>query len=355
MSKIITTLGPSSQSLEVLKFFREHKVQIARLNFSHNVVEWHIKTGKLAREVGLELLVDLDGPKVLLGDIQRDVAITKGETVILEKQIPGKIYPIWEEIEGQNLLVLPCYFDLTKFLKPDKAVLFDDGKLELKSQKIQDERVFCTVIFGGNVKSHKGINLPGTDLNIDFLVERDKAMLKATVKEIKPEYIAPSFVKNMDDLMTLQKFLEDILGYKKPQKPNNDYNSPDYFPKICTKLEMAEVMEDKNLLEVVEYSDMLMIARGDLALETFPLHITVPLLQDKIAKLCREKNKPFVVATQILESMVTSPVPTRAEISDLYRAIHLNRADFVMLSAESAAGNFAIKCVELMEKMIDLN
>ena len=193
--------------------------------------------------------------------------------------------------------------------------------------------------------------MPGTELEIDFLVEKDKAMLKRTLREMQPEFVAPSFVKNIDDLMILESFLEEILGYKKPKKGENSQN---YFPKLCTKLEMAEVVEDKNLLEIIEYSDMLMIARGDLALETFPLHITVPVLQDKIIKICQQKNKPFVVATQILESMVNSPVPTRAEMSDLYRATHLNKADFIMLSAESAAGNFPLKCVELMSKMIDL-
>jgi pyruvate kinase len=351
MTKIITTLGPSSENIEILKFFWEHKVEIARLNYSHNTVEWHLKTAQKAREIGLKLMVDLDGPKVLLGDIERETEIINGNIVVLEKQIPGKIYPIWEEIEGENLMVLPSYFDLTKFLKVDKTVLIDDGKLELRSQKISGKKVFCKVIFGGNLKSHKGINLPDTDLKIDFLVERDKAMLKASLKEMKPEYIAPSFVKTMEDLNLLEEFLESILGYKKPNKMNLEGV---YFPKICTKLEMAEVMEDQNLMQIIDYSDMLMIARGDLALETFPLHITVPKLQDKIAKLCQQKNKPFVVATQILESMTNSPVPTRAEMSDLYRAVHLNKADFVMLSAESAAGKFPIKCVQLMENMINL-
>jgi pyruvate kinase len=162
---------------------------------------------------------------------------------------------------------------------------------------------------------------------------------------LKPEVVAVSFVKTVKDLELLKSFIKKILSENKIS---------DYFPKICPKLEMGEAVKDENLETIVDFSDLVMIARGDLALEAHPLHINVPFNQEKIKHVCRQQNKPFIVATQILESMIDSPVPTRSEVSDLYRAVILDEADFVMLSAESAAGKYGRKCVDLMKTMIKL-
>ncbi len=347
MTKIITTIGPASDNEEMLSFFVKNKVEIARLNFSHNTPQWHIETGKKARNKGLKLMLDLAGPKVLLGNLKLESELETGKEVIIEKENPERDYPDWERSkEDKQTMVLPTYLDFYDYVNIDSIILIDDGKVQLKVKEKKDNRLLCDVIFGGKVKSHKGINLPKTKLNIDFLVDRDKDFLKIVLPELKPEFVAPSFVKTVDDLNLLKVFIEKIL---------KDNNINDYFPKICTKLEMSEAVEnDINLINIIDNSDMLMIARGDLALETNPLHIKVPFLQDKIIDFCRKKDKPFVVATQILESMFISPVPLRSEISDLYRATKINKANYIMLSGETAAGKFPKKCVELMSQMIDL-
>jgi pyruvate kinase len=346
MTRIITTIGPVSEDEATLTYFKDHKAGIARLNFSHNTAVWHVKTGLLAKKVGLETMADLAGPKVLIGDLGHELEVETWSTVFLEKQIAGKNYPAWQEHEDHKTLVIPTYFDLTPYASADKMILIDDGKVELKVREVKNGQVVCQVIYGGVVKSHKGINLPGTELSIDFLVERDRMLLDEVIPAVLPEWIAPSFVQTAKDLELLTEFIEQI---KLKYNLSNDYN-----PKICTKLEMAKAVEPKNLQEIIDYSDMIMIARGDLALETLPIHVMVPKIQDHIVKVCKETNTPFIIATQILEGMFSSPVPTRAEVSDLYRAIHLQQADYVMLSGETAAGKYPRKCVELMEKMIEL-
>jgi pyruvate kinase len=344
MSKIITTIGPASESSEVLQYFKDHKVQIARLNFSHNVVDWHIQTGLKARQVGLELMVDLAGPKILVGELGGDLILETGKKVIIEFEKFGQTYPYNETINGEEMVVIPSYLEFAEFVEVGKAVLIDDGKVELQvSQKI-DNRLICDIIFGSKVRSHKGINLPGSDVKIDFLVERDREFLTAVLPVLMPEYVAPSFVKTFADVEYLETFMKEIL---------TSQGITDYFPKIVTKVEMEAAVSDENLPLIVGKSDIIMIARGDLALETYPLHVRVPFLQEKIKQECLKQKTPFVVATQILESMFSSPVPCRAEVSDLYRAVVLDKADFVMLSGESAAGGFAKECVKLMETMID--
>jgi pyruvate kinase len=343
MTRIITTIGPSSQDIGTLLYFAEHKVEYARLNYSHNVPEWHIEIGKKARQAGLKLLADLSGPKIRLGDIVHDLDIQDGQKVIFEKQNAEKSYPEWEQVDGHEVPVLPTNIDLAAFLESEKDILLDDGKLHLTCKKTADGRVYAQVVFGGKVKTHKGINLPGTDVKIPFLTERDKAFLRSTIDILKPEYVASSFVKTAQDVRSIKDFIKNLLVER---------GVDDYFPKICTKLEMGEAVEPNNLSQIIDESDMLMVARGDLALESHPLHTKVPFIQEEIKKLCNQKDKPFIVATQVLESMATSPVPTRAEVSDLYRAVILDKANFVMLSGESASGLFPRKCVDLMETMI---
>ncbi len=340
MTKIITTIGPASQDTDTLNFFWEHSVQIARLNFSHNSADWHIEMGQKCRNIGFDLMVDLAGPKILLGFLDSEkIMINTGDTIAIEKQNLNHQYPYIH----QGIQVLPCQFDIANFAKVGQPLLIDDGKIDCEVVRVVEERVYCKVRHGGLVKSNKGLNMPLSSIDIDFLVDRDRDFLTKVVPAIKPEYVAPSFVKTKDDLQKLRNFLSSILTQNQIK---------DYFPKICTKIEMGEAVENDNLIEIINESDMIMIARGDLALETLPNHIKVPFLQEKIKQLCRKLDKPFIVATQILETMCDNPVPTRAEMSDLYRAVCIDEADFVMLSGESAAGKFPTKCVQLMHDMI---
>jgi pyruvate kinase len=337
MTKIVTTIGPASFNPETLEFYKSHGVAIARLNFSHGSIEKHIEMAETCRSYGFEILVDTAGPKVLLGTLSANVTVETGTTVLFEFQDTTKVYPY--DLDG--VTVLPCQFKMQDFVKEGATILIDDGKLSLTAKIIDEHGVTAHMDFGGYIKSNKGVNLPGTDVNINFLVDRDLELISAVVPAVKPEWIAPSFVKTVEDLNTLTSYLEGLEGVG---------NDDGYMPKICTKIEMDEAIT--NFDAILGLSDMIMIARGDLAIETTPAHIMVPELQDMMAEKCQKAGKPFIVATQILESMMESPVPTRAEVSDLYRAIKYNKADYVMLSGESAAGAFPKECVDLMYTMI---
>jgi pyruvate kinase len=343
MTKIITTIGPASFNPETLEFYKSHGVAIARLNFSHGSSEKHIEMANTCRSYGMEILVDTAGPKVLLGSLVTNTTIETGHLIRFELQDTTKSYPYNEVINGEEHLVIPCQFNMHDFVEVGALVLIDDGKLSLVTDEVTETGVIATVTFGGLVKSNKGVNLPGTNVNIPFLVARDLELIAAVVPVVKPEWIAPSFVKTIEDIKTLTDFLETLEGVGV---------SKGYMPKICTKVEMDEAIT--NFDSILEVSDMIMIARGDLAVETTPAHIMVPGLQDMMAEKCQAAGKPFIVATQILESMMESPVPTRAEVSDLYRAVKYNKADYVMLSGESAAGAFPKECVDLMWTMINL-
>ncbi|MGL4758478.1 MAG: pyruvate kinase [Patescibacteria group bacterium] len=338
MTKIVTTIGPASFNPSTLEFFKNHKVGIARLNFSHGTAEKHIEMGEECRKYGFELMIDTAGPKVLLGNLEA-FELKSGTKAGFEPMDANKKYPYDEN----GVTILPCQFDIDVFVKEGATILLDDGKLRLKATKVDTARVYANVEFGGLIKPNKGVNLPGTDVNIPFLVPRDRELISAVLPVIQPEWIAPSFVKSTNDLDELNAFIDELCEKN---------NLGDYRPKICTKIEMAEAID--NFEEILDMSDMIMIARGDLAVEMTPINIATPFMQDMIAEKCREEGKPFIVATQILETMMDSPVPTRAEVSDLYRAIKYNQADYVMLSGETAAGQFPTACVGLMSNMISM-
>ncbi len=342
-TKIVTTIGPSSFEKEVLEYFVNHSVQIARLNFSHGTSEWHNQAGDLCKSLGMELMLDLAGPKILLGGLNQEVEVTAGQEVVVEYIDPEKDYPGQDSFEGKQMLLLPCQFEITKFVKEGKSILVDDGKMIWRVKKVLSDKIICSIEFGGVIKSNKGMNLPETSIDLDFLVKRDRELLKDTVAYLKPCYVAPSFVKTVEDLNLLKKYIQEIL---------DENGIEGYFPKICTKLETFEVMEDSNLEAVIEASDMIMIARGDLALETLPSHVMTPFYQKQIGDICKEKGKPFIVATEMLNNMTSSPVPTRAEVSDIYRAVVVEKANFIMLSGETAAGKFPKEAVGMMDSVI---
>jgi pyruvate kinase len=339
MTKIIATIGPASMNKSTLDFFSANNVQIARMNFSHNTPEWHLESAILARQSGLELLFDLPGPKIRLGDITEVTEVRIGDIVKIEMQKVGQTYPYKAEYS-----VFPYQFPVHQFVEVGHTILVDDGKLNWQVIQILEDAVICKVIAGGAVKSRKGMNMPESSLEVNFLGDRDKTFLGELLPKLKPEYVAASFVKTRDDILQIKQLLTQIL---------EENSITDYFPNICAKLEMKEAVEGNNLFGIVQEADLIMIARGDLALETVPAHISVPFLQEKIEAECRRQNKPFVVATQILESMIDCPVPTRAEVSDLYRAVVLDKADFIMCSGETAAGKYPRQCIQLMSDMIN--
>ena len=345
MTNIIATIGPASENIETLSYFAQNKVEIVRLNFSHNTPSWHIKTGLKAKSLGMKTMVDLVGPKVLIGNLENPVELKEGELVILEAQKENKKYPTKIELSKGELTVLPTNYNLKNFLQEGRNILINDGKFKLKVQKITKEWMVCMVLVGGQVKTNKGINLPQTELKLDFLDEKDLEYLEKVVPVLQPNYIAPSFVKNVNDMERLKTFVNEIIQRNRIQN---------YQPRYAIKLELSEAMTNQSLPKLIEISDMVMFARGDLALETEPNHLQVPFLQQKVIDLSKQFNRPVIIATQILESMTESPVPTRAEVSDLYRAIFIDRARYVMLSGETAAGKYSRECIKLMSDMINL-
>jgi pyruvate kinase len=344
MTKIVASIGPACLNKETLKYFVSHHVEIARMNFSHNTSDWHFQSSLIARDAGLKLLFDLQGPKIRLGDVNENVVVKSGQKILLEQQKVDQFYPYNRELAGGEYQTFPFYFPVNKFVNPGDTILVDDGKVEWKVIEVIDEKVICEVIYGGIIKSRKGMNMPDSNLEVDFLQERDLQFLEDLFVKLQPEYVAASFVKTKDDILFLKGILQDHL---------DKAGITDYFPKVCAKLEMSEAVNETNLPEIVAECDIVMIARGDLALETYPTHINVPFIQAAIEAECKKQNKPFIVATQILESMCENPVPTRAEVSDLYRAVITDKADYVMLSGESAAGAFPERCIKLMSDMIE--
>lgn len=170
----------------------------------------------------------------------------------------------------------------------------------------------------------------------------DRRLIEKLLPKIQPKYVATSFVKTVEDIRRLKVAIREALP-----------NVKDYFPRIVAKIEMAEAIEPTNISKIIEECEMIMVARGDLALETTPVHIRVPFIQAELVELCQQLKKPFIIATQILESMITCPVPTRAEVSDLYRAVVLDKANYVMLSGEAAVGQYPKECVRIMHDLIN--
>lgn len=343
-TKIIATLGPASNDKEVLQYFADHSVTIARLNFSHSVSQSHIDRAKMAHEAGLKTMIDLGGPKIRIAEVTGEIMLENNTIVCLENTIEGTVYPYNYSHGGKDLMTIPVRFEIFKFVEPGRILLLDDGKLRLEITELADQKVFAKVVVGGMIKSGKSINLPYSDVKVDFLTNRDKQMLTEALAIIRPEYVACSFVKSENEINIIREYITGLL---------KEQNVTDYFPKICVKLETYQVVEEDVLQKVIETCDLMMVARGDLALETLPAHILVPKYQDLIAKMCQAAGKPFVVATEALDSMISKPTPSRAEISDLYRSIAINKADYIMLSGESAAGQFPREAVTVMHEMIE--
>jgi pyruvate kinase len=343
-TKIIATLGPVSADESTLSYFKNHAVEIARLNFSHDTVQGHTDRGLLAKSVGLELLVDLGGPKIRLGEFMEIVQLQSEEIICLEHQNFDIDYPRDFNYTDKLVKVLPCRFEISESVVPGRTLLLDDGKVRLEVVEVVDQKVFAKVVVAGSVKSGKSVNLPYSTVNLPFLTDRDKHMLRETIAVLRPEYVACSFVKTAQDVTTMKDYIQYCLDW---------FEIKDYFPKICVKLETHEVLQPENLEGIIEACDIAMVARGDMALETLPAHVMVPQHQDEIVRLCQKHKTPFIIATEALDSMIDKPTPSRAEISDIYRSIVINKCDYIMLSGETAGGKYPREAVGIMYDMIE--
>lgn len=321
-TKIIATLGPSSDAPEELKKLIEAGVNVFRLNFSHGDHVSHLtrihNIKKVAKDLGVYvgILADLQGPKIRVGTVDQE--LVAGEDVILACD---------EAQEGE----IPVQYEgLYKDVQPGDPILINDGNFELKVKNIQDKKILARVVFGGHLTSNKGINLPTASVSAKVITEKDSEDARFALKN-GADFLALSFVKCADDIKDLRKIVEASENKK---------------VKIVAKIERHEAV--KNLDEIINETDMIMVARGDLGVELSPQK--VPIIQKKLIKKCLSTGKPVIVATQMLESMLKNPRATRAETSDIANAI-LDGADATMLSGETSVGDYPKEAVRVMNRI----
>ncbi|RME15256.1 MAG: pyruvate kinase [Bdellovibrio sp.] len=326
-AKIVATIGPATESRENLKKAICSGMNVARLNFSHGTQETHLKVIRHLRDLSEELkapvslLQDLQGPKIRVGHFP-------GGGIELKK---GDVVQISPDFKKGTEKEIPTDFQaLPQISKAGVRILLDDGLIELKVLEVKGNVVVAEVVYGGFLKDRKGMNIPEVSLPIDCLTEKDLSDLEFGLQQ-DVDYVALSFVRKGSDMRKLREIV-------KAQNPRTS---------IIAKIEMKEALE--NLKEIIQLSDGVMVARGDLAVEVGQAQL--PLVQKRIIKLCNEIGRPVITATQMLDSMVESPRPTRAEITDVANAV-LDGSDALMLSAESASGKYPFKCIRTMHDII---
>ncbi len=329
-AKIIATLGPASQDKKTIKKMFLAGMDVARINFSHSTHQDHAQVIKTLRGVAAELdrpvtiLQDLSGPKIRTGEMaDGPVIIHKGNELVLTTQ----------ETAGTASRVHVNFPSLPNSVTPGGRILLDDGQLELAVKKIQGTDVITEVIEGGTLKAHKGVNLPGAKLEFSALTEKDLIDLEFGLNQ-GVDALALSFVRSAADIKTLR---EAVLKYA-PEKAK--------IP-VIAKLEHPDAID--NLHDIIHAADGVMVARGDLGIEMPPE--SIPIIQKRIVATANRHLCYVIIATQMLESMVTHPRPTRAEASDVANAV-LDGADAVMLSGETAIGEFPVKSVQMMASII---
>ena len=329
-AKIVATLGPASQDETTLSQLIQSGMNVARLNFSHGSYEDHAKTITLLREIAhryghpICILQDLQGPKIRTGAVDpKGIQLEVGQMLTLVTD---------ETVSSAN--TVPVDFPLLPFhVKPGGRILLDDGNLELEVVAVQDEAVETKVILGGRLKANKGINLPGTKLSIPGFTEKDEEDL-AFGLEHGVDVVAISFVRTAQDVARVRQAISRL--------------APDRIDTpIIAKLERPEALD--NLEEIVDLADGVMVARGDLGVEMPPE--SVPIAQKQIIDAANRNGKIVITATQMLDSMITNPRPTRAEASDVANAI-FDGTDAVMLSGETASGEFPVESVNMMDAII---
>lgn len=321
-TKIVCTIGPSSEKIEVLREMAKAGMNVARLNFSHGTYENHALLMQNIRAVSKELgvpiaiLQDLQGPKIRVDSKTELFSITAGQEVVIGRDF-GLDFPIYDSV------------------KPGERILIQDGLIQLKITKIEGELIYCEAINSGVVRKHKGINLPDSEINFPVLTEKDKKDLVFGLGA-DVDFVAISFVRTKEDVLQIK----DLIAKQSASGAE--------FPLVISKIERPEAI--KNIDEIINASDAIMIARGDMGVE-LPAE-QVPIFQKDIIAKCLNQAKPVIVATQMLESMVGNPRPTRAEVSDVANAV-MDHTDAVMLSEESAFGQFPLEAVKEMAAVID--
>ncbi|NVP55677.1 pyruvate kinase [Mycoplana rhizolycopersici] len=322
--KILATLGPASAEEEMIQKLHEAGADLFRINMSHashDVMRTLISRirsveARCGRPIGI--LADLQGPKLRVGKFKDGKAdLSPGQTFTLDSN---------DEPGDATRVFLP-HPEILEAVKPGHRLLIDDGKLHLLAEKSDGKKIVCKVVAGTKISDRKGVSLPDTLLGVGALTGKDRADLDAVLATGSVDWVALSFIQRPEDLAEVRKVARGRVG-------------------LMSKIEKPQAIE--RIDEIIELSDALMVARGDLGVE-MPLE-TVPGLQKQLIRACRRAGKPVVVATQMLESMITAPVPTRAEVSDVATAV-FEGADAIMLSAESASGDYPVEAVATMGKV----
>jgi pyruvate kinase len=326
-TKIVATLGPASNNKKVLEQMIRAGVDVVRMNFSHGTAQDHmarverVRAAAAACERKVGILVDLQGPKIRVSKFENDkIVLEKGDRFILDAS--------WEGLGNQERVGLD-YKDLPRDVSKGSVLLLNDGMLEFDVVEVRGQEIVCKVVRGGVLSNNKGINRKGGGLTAPALTVKDKEDIK-TAALIKADYLAVSFPRSADDMKQARELMHESGGKSL----------------LMAKIERAEAIPV--LGEIIDASDAIMVARGDLAVEVGDA--AVPGLQKRMIKLARAKNKLVVTATQMMESMITNPIPTRAEVSDVANAV-LDGTDAVMLSAETAVGDYPVETIQAMARI----
>lgn len=328
-TKILCTIGPASREPDILRRLVRSGMDVARLNFSHGTLESHrenverIRSAAEAEGRPIAIQVDLQGPKFRMGRIvDAGVSVNEGDTVTLTT----------EDLVGRTPEALPVQNEIfPDLVEPGDRVLIDDGLIELNVNSVSGRKVRCQVVAGGSIKKNKGINLPGVSADLPSMTEKDHQDLAHAI-DWEIDWIALSFVRKAEDVVTLKNSIRELTDRPVP---------------VMAKIEKPEALE--NIDEIIEAADAIMVARGDLGIE-IPTE-QVPMAQKRVIERCNELGLPVVTATQMLDSMIRNPRPTRAEASDVANAI-LDGTDALMLSGETTIGRYPLESLQTMDRII---
>ncbi|MCP5502313.1 MAG: pyruvate kinase [Leptospiraceae bacterium] len=325
-TKIICTIGPSTYKSEMIRSLADAGMNIARLNMSHGDHEFHrgiirkIKNLNKTLKYPIGILIDTQGPEIRTGEVSTELDLKVGE-IFKFHIIPGS--------ESEEKSVFVNYKDIVRDLKVGDKVTVDNGLINLTVLEIKESELICKVVDGGKLGSRKHINLPGIRVNMPSITQKDMRDILFGLEE-DIDFIALSFVRSAEDVLSLRKLIEEKQGHSH----------------IIAKIEDKEAVQ--NYKEIINVSDGVMIARGDLGVEIELEEL--PLVQRKIIKECALQGKRVIVATHLLESMISNPFPTRAEITDISNAV-FEEVDAIMLSGETATGKYPVRCVEMLHKV----
>ena len=329
-TKIVCTLGPASSGVDMLVRLIGEGMDVARLNFSHGSHDDHLQTIRNVQEAcrrtgrQVALLQDLQGPKIRVATFS---------TPAVELRTGAAFTITTAPVEGNATRVSTTYGNLPNDVKPGDRILLDDGKLRLEVRDVRGDEVHCTVVTGGTLSAHKGINLPGVAVSTPAFTAKDREDLVFGIQH-DIDYVALSFVRTAGDIRELRSAIVDLIDKGR-------------FLPIIAKIEKPQAVE--NIDAIIAEADGIMVARGDMGVELPPEE--VPVLQKRIIRKCNEAGKPVIVATQMLESMIGNPAPTRAEASDVANAV-VDGGDAVMLSGETSVGRYPVEAVQIMNRIV---